>query len=527
MQCVLSGGQIRTLSSAVHCLARSTHAAEVTLRAYPSKLILSTLNASKTSFISITFKSTFFDSYLLSVPSATCCVLVKAMLTVFRTQPGNMETLSMSLESASAPKMKWTIWCPTGIRKTYWLTCIHSGNEFSSLVDPATFPSNLVVKPKEFNRLLGHFQSALGEITLIATEPLTTPVTDDSAPPEAKAVELKSYVDAAKRASDGPGLHTQLWIDPSEEFHQYCHSGAAVDVTFSLKELRAFIAFCESVEVDVQMFFEKAGNPVIFTPNFGMSESVRGDFDAMLVLATMVESELRVPRNSEGQGRSASHQNEETGIPSSARAQSKDADLSSPAANNAQNSEATRKNTIGSLGSSDQTNIWSDLSGSGGHQSEFVAYPTSEGARTGHDRHQATMEDSMDASEEIQRGRLHARPNSSNDETPPPRTRKEGSRSFFPMDPMDEDSPSGSVSGRNRNPMERTGYGQKDPSTGSQRRAQMSPIRENEGEDVPMPAENPSWNPNTWIGNSMDEDDDEDDEEYVMATPPEKRARPF
>jgi cell cycle checkpoint control protein RAD9A len=37
-------------------------------------------------------------------------------------------------------------------------------------------------------------------------------------------------------------LHTQLWIDPKEEFLQYVHNGDPVDVTFSVKELKVQLA---------------------------------------------------------------------------------------------------------------------------------------------------------------------------------------------------------------------------------------------------------------------------------------------
>lgn len=33
-------------------------------------------------------------------------------------------------------------------------------------------------------------------------------------------------------------LHTQLWIDPVEEFVQYTHAGDPIDVTFGVKELK-------------------------------------------------------------------------------------------------------------------------------------------------------------------------------------------------------------------------------------------------------------------------------------------------
>lgn len=43
-------------------------------------------------------------------------------------------------------------------------------------------------------------------------------------------------------------LHTQLWIDPAEEFLQYTHAGDPVDVTFGVKELKVihshFLCLC-------------------------------------------------------------------------------------------------------------------------------------------------------------------------------------------------------------------------------------------------------------------------------------------
>lgn len=63
------------------------------------------------------------------------------------------------------------------------------------LVERNSFPSHLVVKPRDLSRLLAHFQSSLQEITLIATEPISSQANTDS---EAKAIELKSYIDPAR-----------------------------------------------------------------------------------------------------------------------------------------------------------------------------------------------------------------------------------------------------------------------------------------------------------------------------------------
>lgn len=39
-------------------------------------------------------------------------------------------------------------------------------------------------------------------------------------------------------------LHTQLWIDPTEEFVQYNHIGNPVDVTFGVKESKVSSFSC-------------------------------------------------------------------------------------------------------------------------------------------------------------------------------------------------------------------------------------------------------------------------------------------
>jgi len=92
-----------------------------------------------------------------------------------------------------------------GMKKSYWITCNNDMEMQNVLVDRRTLPSHLVVKPKDLSRLLTHFQSSLHEITLIATEPVTTPIDDET---EAKAIELKSYIDPARGVTKA--VHNQF-----------------------------------------------------------------------------------------------------------------------------------------------------------------------------------------------------------------------------------------------------------------------------------------------------------------------------
>lgn len=195
-----------------------------------------------------------------------------------------------------APKVQWILDCYSGMRKTYWITCNVEPDIQHLSLDRQKFPSNFVVRPRDLNRLLANFQSSLQEITIIATEPASLPP-DSANEIGGKAVELRSYIDPTK--DNDSLLHTQLWIDPKEEFLQYDHTGDPVDVTFSVKELKAFLSFCEGCEIDIHLHFEKTGEPILMAPKFGLEDGSHSNFDATLVLATMLTSQLHEGATSE------------------------------------------------------------------------------------------------------------------------------------------------------------------------------------------------------------------------------------
>ncbi|XVF07798.1 hypothetical protein REPUB_Repub06bG0170700 [Reevesia pubescens] len=122
------------------------------------------------------------------------------------------------------------------MKKAYWITCNVEPDIQHLSLDRRRFPSNLVVRPRDLNRYLANFQSSLQEITIIATEPTFLP-SDAASKISGKIVELRSYINPTK--VNDSSLHTQLWIDPMEEFVQYTHTGDPVDVTFSVKKLKA------------------------------------------------------------------------------------------------------------------------------------------------------------------------------------------------------------------------------------------------------------------------------------------------
>ncbi|THU47391.1 hypothetical protein C4D60_Mb09t14990 [Musa balbisiana] len=232
MELSLSGNALKTFTRSVTCLARV--GTELVLVASPSKLELHTLNSSRSAYQTVSFHPGSFDIYILSSSSSSssirCSVLLKSLCSVLRTPAAALDRIAVALPSPDAAKLQCTLHCLSGAKKTYWITCNVDPDVQQLSLDRRRFPSSLIVRPRDLARLLANFQSSLQEITIIATETSAAP-SDSRDEIGRKAVELRSYIDPTKDNSDAT-LHTQLWIDPAEEFFQYTHTGDPVDVTF-------------------------------------------------------------------------------------------------------------------------------------------------------------------------------------------------------------------------------------------------------------------------------------------------------
>ncbi|CAH9087352.1 unnamed protein product [Cuscuta europaea] len=344
MEFKLSGNELKTFSRSMTCLARIGN--ELVIQASNSLLTLVTLNSSRTAHLSITFKPEFFNVYTVSADQVKCSVLLKAVCSVLRTPFASIDHLTVSLPDPDASKLLWTLDCYNGIRKAYWTNCNVRPEIQQLSLDRSKLPSNFVVRPRDLNRLLSNFQAYLQEITVIATEPSSLPSSDAENEIGGKCVELRSYIDPTKE--NDSSLHTQLWIDPTEEFLQYTHTGNPVDVTFGVKDFKAFVSFCEGCEVDVRFHFSVAGEPVLMEPKFGLDDGSGSNFDASLVLATMLTSQINNVNS--------------TGGPQAVNSNGQAADQSK----GAETHDGSRGDN--SEPPSDHTRIWSDLSGSGRNQ---------------------------------------------------------------------------------------------------------------------------------------------------------------
>lgn len=354
----MSGSALKTFARSITCLARIGN--ELVFQSSPAQLSLHTLNSSRSAYQSITFKPDFFDVFSVSGDQVQCSVLLKAISSVLRTPVASIDHLTVQLADSDASKVQWALDCSNGMRKAYWITCNFEPDIQHLSLDRRKLPSSFVVRPRDLNRLLANFQSSLQEITVIATQQSAMPL-DAADQIGGKAVELRSYIDPTKE--NDSSLHTQLWIDPAEEFVQYTHTRDPVDVTFGVKELKAFLSFCEGCEVDIHLYFDKAGEPILMAPKFGVDDNSFSNFDATLVLATMLVSQLSGGNSSE---------------PAAAMTAGVTAQ------------QGTKGNT--SEHPSDHTRIWSELSGSAARDSNAAEYRQAHGERNQNTNERSTIQ---------------------------------------------------------------------------------------------------------------------------------------
>ncbi|KAA6424868.1 MAG: cell cycle checkpoint control RAD9A-like [Trebouxia sp. A1-2] len=268
LKATLTGQQIKYLKIALQCLGRI--GSELLIEGFPERVVLRSINSSKSAYASVSFHSNFFDEYnVFERNIVQAGVLMKHVLTVFRTQRISR------------------------LEKRYTVPCLEA-EILQATVDKDMFPIYLLAEAAELSRLLSSFHTTVGEITIIATP-------DCEADPgqASKTVQMRSFNDPAKAHAD-KALYTQLSLDTREVFLQYQHSTDAVsDVTFNLKDFKHMLSMCESLGASVAIRFDQPGAPLVVEPHFTGNHEI--ECEAELVLATLMESQQAEPLSQQPQ----------------------------------------------------------------------------------------------------------------------------------------------------------------------------------------------------------------------------------
>ncbi|GLI67952.1 hypothetical protein VaNZ11_012284 [Volvox africanus] len=258
---------------------------ELLIEAVPQQLVLRSINTAKSAFLSVTYFNRFFDSYeVYDTIVVQTIVLSKNALAIFRSQ--KISQVDFSLDNAAA-QLRATVHTDEGLIKRYAFDCL-DGEVLQATVDRDAYPTVVVAEASELEKLLSSFQHTLDEITLIANPESAAALVNGH-----KACEIRSFVDPLKGSQEA-ALLTSLTLDTRAVFTSYSHSSPlAADVTFNVKDFRAMTTLCTALGADVALRLEAAGAPLVLEPHFrGLREGAETDFQAMLVLSTLTDSQL-------------------------------------------------------------------------------------------------------------------------------------------------------------------------------------------------------------------------------------------
>ena len=329
MELALSGSLLRSFFKSVGCLSKI--GAEVLVEATAGTgLTLKAMNTARSAFCSVTFKQASFEVFNVRSSTVQTAVLAKHLAAALRTQ--RLERVVISQKPGEAATLSVRLECPhAGLVKSYSLNCVTDAEHLKATVDPSLMPITLVVRPKEFGRLLSHFQSAQTDVTVSFTPESSGAVPStggfaggfgdkrgETFTASARNLRLSSFSDP--NAPPGQTLQTSISLDTAEDaVLRYEHAdsrnnggGDAADVTVNLKDLRAMVSFCESVDLDVALYADCAGAPMLVRPTMEFKgahlhhqqyggqqqygsrdrsnyfDAAAVDFDAELVLASML-----------------------------------------------------------------------------------------------------------------------------------------------------------------------------------------------------------------------------------------------
>ncbi|KAL3142661.1 hypothetical protein ABBQ38_002970 [Trebouxia sp. C0009 RCD-2024] len=188
LKATLTGSQIKHLKIALQCLGRI--GSELLLEGFPEKVVLRSINSSKSAYASVSFQSSFFDEYNVFQRNVVQAgVLMKHVLTVFRTQ--KIARLTLHLDT-DANTLLLVVHADNGLEKRYTVPCLEA-EILQATVDKEMFPTYLLAEAGELNRLLSSFHTTVAEITIIAT-----PDSEVEAGQASKTVQMRSFNDPAK-----------------------------------------------------------------------------------------------------------------------------------------------------------------------------------------------------------------------------------------------------------------------------------------------------------------------------------------
>ncbi|KAJ1856018.1 hypothetical protein GGH12_000675 [Coemansia sp. RSA 1822] len=308
MEVEVPSSSLKTFYKALQCLSRISN--DISIEAREDQLELSSVNSARSAFASFTFRRGFFDAYKIGQlnyasqngPVLRCKVLAKPLVGVFKMRGAGkgreVEKCMLRIEQgtelghAGPNEDNFAGECRLVVRVTYKEGICRTHRMFyevSELLHPvfnvSDFKSMWRVSAKVAGDWISHFSRGLEEVSFCMS---------------ASDVVLRSWSEgqyATGRNIDAATnrlLETEISLVPAE-FDTYDIAGTrTVELTFSLRELKAALQYADATEQPLTARFNRGGDPLVLTVSpvhverntLGQSAS---DMTAEFIIATRTE----------------------------------------------------------------------------------------------------------------------------------------------------------------------------------------------------------------------------------------------
>ncbi|XP_019852704.1 PREDICTED: cell cycle checkpoint control protein RAD9A-like [Amphimedon queenslandica] len=281
MKCFIPDTGIHAFGKAIHCLCKIGE--EIFIETRKHGLSFKTVNSARSAYACFEFKKSFFDSYRIGADSSVlngegsifCCkVLSKCLLLIFRALSSLEKTVNqcqISIDSDSST-IAVIFLCKHGITKRHRIN-YNDCEMLKAVYNKENCFNHLGGVSSSLSEVVVNFPNSQDEVTLVAMN---------------DKIQLKNY---NEDFGDSRSISTEIYL-LSEEFDSF-EISKETSVTFCLKELRALLAFTDSLDDCLNINFNSCGSPVVF------SIDDNPQYTADVVLASLMDNQEEEPTQQE------------------------------------------------------------------------------------------------------------------------------------------------------------------------------------------------------------------------------------
>ncbi|KYR01030.1 component of 9-1-1 complex [Tieghemostelium lacteum] len=262
MQLIIAPRYIKQFAKTLQCLSKIGE--DLYIQATEESIKFITVNSAKSTYVEVNMQYGFLEAYHEVEQSFGMQYKLRAkqcyqMFSSIK----NVEKCAINISSDNN-KVNFHMLCKNNIQKHYGVNCELA--TCSNALYSKNTPHRLSVKPKVLNDCLSFFSGTLEEISFQIQK---------------DRFILRSYSDSPKKSSNIKSLQTEVNIDYAD-FDQYLTDGSNTEISFSFKDLKTIMAYCDSMNSGIDMYISQSGDP--FHIHFKLTQNFEIDF----VIATIL-----------------------------------------------------------------------------------------------------------------------------------------------------------------------------------------------------------------------------------------------